>query len=99
TGDHIRGHERMSLVGLPPAPAAVFVLEVVETLEAGMDLLLKRRFVQILFQSELSDRLLDNNVRKESRHGLFDATVRERSQVIECAKQRARDGRRHTDDQ
>ena len=33
----------MALVGLPPSPAAVFVLEVVEAIEAGADLLLQRR--------------------------------------------------------
>ena len=37
----------MALVGLPPAPAAVLVLEVVQAVEAGADLLLHRALVEV----------------------------------------------------
>ena len=41
----------MAVVGLPPAPAAIFVLEAVQAVETGADLLLKRRLVEVDLQA------------------------------------------------
>ena len=42
----------MALVGLPPAPAAVLVLEVVQAIEARANLLLQRGVIQIDLEPE-----------------------------------------------
>ena len=53
-GHHVGGHEGMALIGFPPAPAAVFVLEAVETVEPGADLLLERGLVQVGLQTQIA---------------------------------------------
>ena len=94
SGDDIRGHERMALVGLPPAPAAIFVLEIVQAVEARADLFLHGRFIRIHLEAQLADRLADDDVGQKAGHGLLDAAVRISNEVLERAEQRAGNGRR-----
>ena len=94
SGDHVRGHERVALVGLPPAPSAVFVLEVVEAVEARANLLLHRLGIQADLQPQIVHRLRDHDIRQEARHGLLDAAVGERREIVERAEQRSGDRRR-----
>src|SRR6202034_1878876 len=93
-GDDVSCHERMAFVGDPPTPAAIFMLEVVEAIESGLDLLVELGLVDWLLESQLVDSLGDDDIGQETGHRLFHAAIRKRRQIFERTEERPRNGRR-----
>src|SRR5262245_996921 len=86
--NYVGRHKRIGLIVLPPAPAAVVVLEAVKAVKPPLNL--RVQIVRRLDRSRLHvlQRLRDDHVRQEAGHRLFDATVRVAGQIIERAEHR-----------
>ncbi len=93
----VRGHERMGLVRLPPAPAAVFVLVVGEAFHAFGHLPAERADALGRGDAEVRERPRDDQVGHEAGQGLLRAAVRERGEEVERADKRSAERWRERD--
>ena len=91
TPQRVGGHERMIAVRLPPTPAAIIMLVVVEALEAGRHLPIQGRQPFSRHQLQLGQRARHEQVGQKARQRLLGAPVWIGRQKVECAKHGARE--------
>ena len=89
TVDDVSSHKRIGLVVFPPTPAAVAVLVGVEPIQTLLHFRVQIVRGANLRRRNVLERLRDDDVRQETRHRLFRASVWIARQVIERAEQGA----------
>ncbi len=92
-GHDVRSHEDAAVVLFPPAPAAVVVLQVVQAIEAGVDLRLQIGRADHAGKVELLERLGNHQVGQEAGHGLLGATIRIGGEIAQRGEETPRDRR------
>ena len=89
TGDNVRSDEDAAGILFPPAPTAVVVLEVVQAIEAGVDLGLQIGWAHQAGEVELLERVGNDQVGQEAGHGLLGAAVGIAGEIAERGKEAA----------